>query len=367
MKTKAAILYNSKTPLVIEEIDINGPKEREVLVKLKSAGLCHSDLSIINGLLTTASFPCVLGHEGAGIVEQVGPGVSLVKPGDHVVLLGVPVCGQCYYCLRGQHNMCVNRDKVKGGTMLDGTCRLKKGKQDIHVQAGLGCYSEYTVVSQECILPIDPDFPLEIAGVFGCGILTGVGAVMNKAKVRPGSSVAIVGVGGVGLNVVQGAVLANASKIIAIDIMDNKLEFAKRLGATHFINSSTEDPVKRVMELTAGIGVDYAFEVIGKPETALTTFKLIRRGGFAVLVGVAEPNAKLTLPQIEFSFMEKSILGCFLGSGDMRIDLLTLLGLYKTGRLKADELITNRYRLEEINMGFKDLEAGKNARGAVIY
>ena len=367
MKTKAAILYHSKTPLVVEEIDIDGPKEREVLVKLKVAGLCHSDLSIINGLMTTASFPCVLGHEGAGIVEEVGPGVSLVKPGDHVVLMGVPVCGQCYYCLRGQHNMCVNRDKVRGGTLLDGTSRLKKGKQDIHVQAGLGCYNQYTVVGQECILPIEEDIPFDIAGVFGCGILTGVGAVMNKAKVKAGSSVAVVGVGGVGLNVVQGAVLANASKIIAIDLMDNKLEFARRLGATHFINASIEDPVKRVMELTGGIGADYAFEVIGKPETALTTFKLIRRGGFAVLVGVAEPNAKLTLPQIEFSFMEKSILGCFLGSGDMRIDLLTLLSLYKIGRLKAGELITNRYKLEEINMGFKDLETGKNARGVVVY
>lgn len=367
MKTKAAILYGSKTPLVIDEIDLEGPKEKEVLVKYKAAGLCHSDLSIINGLFTTASFPCVLGHEGAGIVQEVGPGVTRVKAGDHVVLMGVPVCGQCYYCLRGQHNLCVSRDKVKGGTMLDGTCRLKKGEQNIHVQSGLGCFSEYNVVSQQSILPLDPDIPFDIAGLFGCGVLTGVGAVINKAKVRPGSSVAVVGVGGVGLNVIQGAVLANATQIIAIDIIDNKLELAKRLGATQIINASKEDPVKKVMELTGGIGVDYAFEVIGNAETALTTYKLIRRGGFAVLMGVADPNAKLTLPLFEFPFMEKSVLGCFLGSGDMRIDLLTLLNLYKTGRLKAAELITNRYRLEEINMGFKDLETGKNARGIIIY
>jgi S-(hydroxymethyl)glutathione dehydrogenase/alcohol dehydrogenase len=367
MKTKAAVLYNSKTPLVIDELDLDGPKEKEVLVKYKVAGLCHSDLSIINGVLKTAAFPVVLGHEGAGIVEEVGPGVSLVKPGDRVVLMGVPVCGQCYYCLRGQYNLCVTGGKVRGGTMLDGTCRLKKGEQDIRVQSGLGCYSEYNVVGEQSILPLDPDIPFDIAGVFGCGILTGVGAVINKAKVRPGSSVAVVGVGGVGLNVVQGAVLANASKIIAIDLLNNKLEMAKKLGATHTINSSTEDPVKRIMELTAGIGVDYAFEVIGKPETALTTFKLIRRGGFAVFMGLAGPDAVVTLPQIEFVFMEKSVLGCFLGSGDMRIDLLTLLSLYKTGRLKAAELITNRYKLEEINMGFRDLETGKSARGVVIY
>lgn len=367
MKTKAAVVYEYKKPMVVEELELDGPKEREVLVKYEAAGLCHSDLSVMNGVITMPPLPCVPGHEGAGVVQEVGPGVTKVKPGDHVLLMWVPACGQCYYCLRAQPYLCLLRDKTRTGAMLDGTYRLKKGNQNIAKMVGIGSFSEYNVVNEESVLPIDPDIPFEIAAITGCAVVTGVGAVINKAKVSPGSSVAVVGIGGVGLNVIQGAVLANATKIIAIDILDNKLEFATQFGATHTINASKEDPVEKVMEATEGIGADYAFEALGKSETALTTFKLIRRGGYAVIVGVPGRDDKLTLPLFELPIMEKNVLGCYYGSGDMRIELKTLLELFKNGRLKIDELITSRYSLEEINTGFKDLESGKNARGVVIY
>jgi S-(hydroxymethyl)glutathione dehydrogenase/alcohol dehydrogenase len=206
-----------------------------------------------------------------------------------------------------------------------------------------------------------------MAAIAGCGVITGVGAVINKAKVRPGNSVAVVGAGGVGLNVIQGAILANATKIVAIDILDNKLELAKVFGATHVINASKEDPLKKALEITNGIGVDYAFEAVGSAETTQTAYRLIRRGGSVVIVGVPDLDAKLTLPLAEIPVMEKSILGSFYGSGDIRSELITLLELYKAGRINLENLITSRYRLEEINKGFKDLQAGKNARGVIMY
>jgi len=367
MKTKAAVLYEYGKPLVIDELELDSPREKEVLVRNKAAGICHTDLSLINGVSRISPLPCIPGHEGAGVIQEIGQRVTNVKPGDHVLLLWVPVCGTCYYCLRGQPYLCMEKDKTRGGAMTDGTYRLRKGSQDIHSMMGVGCFSEYNVVTERNVLPIDPSIPFNIAAVVGCGVITGVGAVINKAQVKPGSSVAVMGAGGVGLNVIQVAILANATKIVAIDILDNKLELAKLFGATHVINASREDPIEKVMEITEGIGVDYAFEVIGSAETTLTAYKLIRRGGYAVVVGVPGLDAKLTLPLAEIPVMEKSILGSFYGSGDIRIELMTLLELYKAGRIQLEQLITNRYRLEEINTGFKDLEAGKNARGVIVY
>jgi len=368
MKIKAAVLYEYDKPLVIDELELDGPKEKEVLVRFKAAGLCHSDLSVITGVLApNPPLPCVPGHEGAGIVEEVGPNVTRVKPGDHVLLLWVPVCGHCYYCLRGQPYLCALKDVTRTGVMLDGTYRLRKGDKNIHKFVGVGSFSEYNVVNEESLLAIDKDIPFDVASITGCAVLTGVGAVLNTAKVKLGSSVAVVGIGGVGLNVIQGSVLANAAKIIAIDILDNKLELAKQFGATHVVNASKEDPVQKVLDLTEGRGADYAFEVLGKPETALTTFNLIRRGGSAVIVGVPGLEDKITLPLIQFSLMEKNMMGCYAGSSNALVDLKSLLDLYKCGRLKLDELITTRYKLEDINAGFDDMVSGKNARGVVIY
>jgi len=367
MKTRAAVIHEYEKPMVIEDLELAGPKEGEVLVRFKAAGLCHSDLSVIKGVITLPPLPCVAGHEGAGIVEEVGPHVTRVKPGDHVLLMWVPACGDCYYCLRGQPYLCKLRDMTRNGTMLDGTHRLRKESQGIGKMLGVGSFAEYNVVNEQSVLPIDKDIPFDVASVSGCGVITGVGAVLNTAKVKAGSSVAVVAVGGVGLNVIQGAVLANATKIIAIDVLDNKLEFAKQFGATHVVNASREDPVQKVQEITGGLGADYAFEVLGKPETALTTFNLIRRGGNAVIVGVSSQTDTLTLPLAQISLLEKNVLGCYYGSANARADLPVLFDVYRNGRLKLDELITKRYTLDQINEGFQDMEAGRNARGVILY
>lgn len=251
--------------------------------------------------------------------------------------------------------------------MQDGSYRIRSGNKNIHKIMGLGAFSNYNVVNENAVLPIDPDIPFDVASITGCAVITGVGAVLNTAKVEPGSSVAVIGIGGIGLNIIQGAVLANATKIIAIDIMDNKLAYAKEFGATHVINASKEDPIERVLEITGGIGADYSFEALGKSETAITAFKLIRRGGAAIIVGIPALDDFVSLPLAEFSLMSKRMIGSYYGAGDARTQITTMFDLYKQGRLKLNELITKHYNFEEINTGFEDLAAGKNARGVIIY
>jgi S-(hydroxymethyl)glutathione dehydrogenase / alcohol dehydrogenase len=367
MKTKAALVYEYSKPLVIDELELEGPREREVLIRFKAAGLCHSDISVRDGVFRMPPLPCIPGHEGAGIVQEVGPGVTRVKPGDHVLLMWVPVCGRCYYCLRGQHHLCADRDKTRSGRMLDGTTRLKKGGQEIQSMLGVGTFSEYNVVSEQSVLPIDRDIPFDIAAIFGCAVMTGIGAVLNRAKVPPGSSVAIMGVGGIGINIVQGAALANATRIIAIDRFEPKLALAKHYGATHLIDATREDPVACVRKITNEMGVDYAFEAVGRAETIAMSYQFLRRGGTIVLVGIPNAEARFALPLQEIIMLEKGILGCYYGSGDIRIGLKTYLDLYKAGRLKTDQMITQRYCLEDINAGLLDMESGKNLRGVVQY
>jgi len=366
MKTTAAVLYTHKNPLIIEELDLAAPQHGEVLVEIKAAGICHSDLSVLQGVFSMPPLPCVPGHEGAGIVREIGPGVDRVKVGDHVVLVWVPRCGQCYYCLHDQPYLCLLRDKTRAGAMPDGTHRLTKEGKPIFNMVGVGSFNRFNVISQTCLLPIDHDIPFEIAALVGCGVMTGVGAVINTARVRPGSSVAVLGIGGVGVNVIQGAVLAGATKIIAIDVLDSKLEIADRFGATHTINADSPDIQATVMELTGGIGVDYSFEMVGLARTAQLASSLIRRGGTTVFVGLSTIEEKLAMPIPELLVMEKKLLGCYYGSSNLNTDLITLLDLYKLGRLKVAELITARYTLEEINQGFDDLISGKNLRGVVL-
>lgn len=367
MKTNAAVLYEYKKPLVMEELDLEGPKPGEVLVEYKAAGLCHSDLSILTGVFSMPPIPCVAGHEGAGVVVEVGAGVTRVKPGDHVLAIWVPSCGQCYYCVRHQPYLCVQRDRARTGVLIDGTPRLKKGKEPIVSMMGVGTFSHYNVLSEKSVLPIDKDIPFEVAAVTGCAVVTGVGAVLNTAKVEPGSSVGVVGIGGVGLNVIQGAVLANATTIIAIDLIDSKLELAKKFGATHTINPGKENLLEKINSLTGGIGVDYSFEVIGTPKTSQMAFEIIRRGGAAVMVGIAGAQDTMPLPLPQMSGMEKRILGCYYGSADLMVDPKILLDLYKRGRIKVTELITKYYPHKEINKGFEDLKSGGNARGVIKY
>ncbi len=366
MKTKAAVLYEYKQPLVIDELDLEGPKQGEILVEVKAAGICHTDLSVMHGVLSVPPPPCVPGHEGAGIVREVGPGVENVRKGDHVLFIWVPRCGQCYYCQRNQPYLCVQRDLTRAGTMLDGTTRLTKDGKDIFSMTGLGTFKKHTVVSQHSVLHIDSSIPFEIAALTGCGVITGVGAVLNTANVQPGSSVAVVGIGGVGVNVIQGAVLAGATKIIAIDLLESKLQEALKMGATHTINAGKEDAKERVFEITDGFGADYAFDLVGGSRGAEIALSLIRRGGSSVIIAVPSIEQKAIVPLTEFVVTEKKLLGCYYGSSNLNIDLHTLMDLYALGRLKIEELISDRYALEDINQGFDDMVSGKNMRGVVV-
>jgi S-(hydroxymethyl)glutathione dehydrogenase/alcohol dehydrogenase len=367
MKTRAAVLYDYQTPLKIQDVELDDPKEREVMVRFKSAGLCHSDLSVVNGVLKPPT-PIVPGHEGAGVVEKTGTGVSKVRAGDHVVLLWVPVCGQCYYCRRGETILCELKDKIRRGTMLDNTYRMRNERgQGIGKMGGVGSFSEYNVVNEENLLIIDKDIPFDAAAIAGCALITGLGAVLNKAKVEPGSTVAVVGSGGVGLNIIQACTLAKAGKIIAIDILEHKLDMAEQFGATHVINAASQDPVSKVMEITDKIGVDYAFEALGTVETAKKAFSLIRRGGQMIMVGIPSKDDEFCFSLAELPLMDKSISGSYYGSGDIAADIKAFLELYKSGSIKLDELITNRYSLDTINEGMRDLETGKNARGVIVY
>ena len=361
---KAAVLYQPREPLVVEELSLGGPREREVLVKLAASGVCHSDLHFIKGD-REVPVPIVLGHEGAGIVEEVGPGVTYASVGDHVVLSFVPTCGRCSPCVNGRHNFCDSRYRMGGG-LLDGTRRLRKGDQEINHASGLSTFAEYAVVPEDSVVRVRHDVPLDRVALVGCGVATGVGAVINTAKVEPGSRVVVIGVGGVGLNVVQGAALAGAQSIIAVDIRGPKLEHALLFGATHLINSSTEDVQARVREITNGEMADYAFEVIGLPETITQALYTTRRGGVTVAVGVTPTGARLSIDP-DFLRAGRILMGCSYGSCYPRADMPKLLDLYIAGKLKLDELITRTFSLDEINTAFDLLDRGEVARSVIAF
>jgi S-(hydroxymethyl)glutathione dehydrogenase / alcohol dehydrogenase len=359
---KAAVLYEQRKPLVVEEIEIEDPHPGEVLVRMAAAGICRSDLNFIEGLWP-APIPMVMGHEGAGVVEKVGEQVTLVRPGDHVILSWVPSCGVCRNCARGKPYLC---SAGPAATMKDGTTRFRKGEQAIFHQTAVSAFSNYTVTHETAVVKIRDDMPLEKAALIGCGVMTGVGAVINTAKVEMGSSVAIFGCGGVGLNVIQGANLAGATKIIAVDTLDNKLEMAKEFGATHFVNATRDDPVAKIKELNDGAGVDYSFEVIGIPEVATQAFDATDAAGTTVVVGMPPLGATLTINTLGL-FLGKTLKGAFYGSARFRIDMPTLVDLYMAGKLKLDELITRTYPLERINDAFEAMKRGEVARSIVKF
>ena len=269
---KAAVLYETKTPLVVEELDLDEPQAGEVLVKIGAAGICRSDRHFMHGDAPIA-LPVVLGHEGAGTVEKVGPGVTSVRPGQQVILSFVPACGRCKSCITGNSHLCDNH-AATGPNMYDGTTRLHKGDQRIHHMGKTACFAEYSVVPEAGCVPIDSPVPMDKAALIGCCVPTGVGAVTSSANVKPGSTVAVIGCGGVGLNVIMGAGLVNASKIIAVDIRESQLEFAMKFGATHTVNASDKDPVAQVRELTDGKGADYTFEVFGSADTVKAAYDM---------------------------------------------------------------------------------------------
>jgi S-(hydroxymethyl)glutathione dehydrogenase / alcohol dehydrogenase len=358
---RAAVLNANHEPLAVEPLAVRDVRDGEVLVRLGASGVCHSDLHAITGDLPMP-LPCVLGHEGAGVVETVGAGVQRVKAGDHVVLNWVPFCGSCWYCSSGNAYLCeLGYVKAMAAEVFH------RNGTTIGQFAGIGSMTELTIVPETACIPIDADIPLDRACLIGCGVMTGVGAVINTARVQPGQSVAVFGAGGVGLNVVQGAVLAGAHPIIAVDLNDRKLGFAKQFGATHTVNAGSTDPVSAILDLTSMRGVDYAFEVIGVPEVVMQAFMAVRRGGKAVIVGVPPAGAMVSVPGMLLPLAEKSLVGSLYGSANMARDVPRLIDLYRAGKLKLDELITRRYQLSQVNDAFTALKKGEVARGVITF
>ena len=362
---KAAILYKANTPLEVVEVQQQGAQAGEARVRVKAAGVCHSDWHIINGDWTLP-LPMVLGHEAAGIVEDVGAGVANVKPGDHVIFSFRPQCGRCLYCSIGRSILCDGHQSARWA-MLDGTCRLQRDGQDIFQMARIGTFAESVVCPAEMLVPIRKEMPWPQAALVGCCVPTGVGAVTSCARVEAGASVLVIGCGGVGLNVVQGARLAGAGMIVACDLLDSKLGYAKEFGATHTFNGKQDNIVERVRELTAGRGVDYAFDAIGGEQTTLQILDAIRPGGVAVIVGMAAMSVRAPVTPYMMALQEKTLKGTMYGSVRPPVDFPRLVELYLDGRLKLDQLVSRTYKLDEINDGFKALTSGQVARGVVTF
>ena len=363
---RAVVCRELNKPVVVEAITVDAPLRGEVTVKLGACGVCHSDLSATNGTIPMPP-PLVLGHEAAGEVVEVGQGVADLALGDHVVSSFIYMCGKCRFCSAGRPVLCLEQGKALT-TLPDGTLRTKDSKgAPLSVFSGCGVMAEYATLHVDNLVRIDPTIPFDRAALVGCAVTTGVGAVFNTAKVAPGSSVAVIGCGGVGLNVVQGARIAGAARIVAIDSVQAKLEMAAKLGATESLLAKPgEDFAKPLKKLTGG-GPDYAFECVGSGELAAAAYRAIRRGGLAVVVGVAKPGDLTSVRTMTLPFEEKTLTGSYFGSCVPRVDFPRMLGLYLGGQLKLYELITKRYSIEEAPQAFADLESGRNARGVIVF
>jgi len=362
---KAAVLYEPGQPLRVEDVELAPPRTGEVRVRVGAAGVCHSDYHVMHGDML-AVLPAVLGHEGAGVVEEVGPGVTGVAQGDHVVLLWRTSCGRCEYCSVGRPALCVVGTALRNsGLLMDGTTRLSRDDLQLRHFAGVSCFAEQTVCAQEAVLKIPEDIPMPIAALAGCAVMTGVGAVVNTAKVEPGSTVLVIGAGGVGLCAIMGAVLAGAARIIAADLNPAKLELATSLGATEVVDSSCDDLVDAVRELT-GAGVDYAFEVIGLAATVEQAIRAVRVGGTAVAVGIVPTGMTAQVNVQQLVMQEKTLKGSIYGSTRPHVDFPRLFELYRRGRLPLDRLLTRQWALGEINEAYDALLAGTVARSVVV-
>uniref|UniRef100_UPI00131D41A6 Zn-dependent alcohol dehydrogenase n=1 Tax=Acidisphaera sp. S103 TaxID=1747223 RepID=UPI00131D41A6 len=357
---KAAVFHAAHTPLTIEDVVIEKPKRREVLLRTAYAGLCHSDLHFMEGLYPYP-VPAVLGHEGAAVVEAVGEDVTYVKPGDHVITCLSVFCGECEQCTTGHTNLCDNTE-VK---LLPGTARRLKWKNEVLHQAfNLSVFAEQMVVHEHAIVKISNDIPLDRAALVGCGVMTGVGAVFHAAKVEPGATVAVIGCGGIGLSAVNGAAIAGAERIIAIDTNPSKLEKAREMGATHTINASNVDPVAAIKDMTDGKGVPYSFEAIGLKTTAEQSFAMLRPGGVATIIGMIPFGTKIELHGADF-LRDRKIQGTSMGGNRFRVDMPRLLELWRQGRLKLDTLVSGHIKLEDINEGFAQLKTGAPVRNLI--
>jgi NDMA-dependent alcohol dehydrogenase len=367
MVTAAVLQGLSEDLTVHDDIEQAPPGAGEVKVKVVASGVCHSDLSVQNGTIPIPP-PIVLGHEGAGIVEEVGEGVTGLAPGDHVVLSFVPHCGTCFYCTRGQGFLCEQGAMAAAGGMLDGSTRLTLGGAPLHQMAMLGTFGNYAIVPEISAVKIDEDVDLRYAALIGCGVLTGVGAALNTADIRTGDSVAVVGCGGVGLNVIQGAKIAGAERIIAVDMFESKLKMAEQFGATDLVKADDGDPVAAVAGLTGGRGADVAFEVIGLGPTIEQTINMARNGGEAILVGVPRMEVMLNLnAAFTFLYLAKTVKGCWYGSSNVREDIPKLIQLYKDGTLKLEELVSREIGVDGVNEAFSAMQSGEVARSLITH
>jgi S-(hydroxymethyl)glutathione dehydrogenase/alcohol dehydrogenase len=356
---KAAVMYGVNQPLVIEDIEIDEPREHEVLVKTSASGVCHSDLHFMEGSYPHP-LPAVLGHESAGVVEKVGSAVTKVKAGDRVVVAFVASCGACDFCVVGKPYLCSNSQAL--GRM--GRISLKG--QPMLQFANMSAFAEQQLVHENACVKVPDGVPMEVACLVGCSVMTGVGAVANTARVPVGSTVAVVGAGGVGLNIIQGAALAGASRVIAVDLLENKLAAAREFGATDVVDGSKGDAVQQVQSMTGG-GVDFAFEAIGLSKTAEQCWQMIKRGGKAVVVGMIPVGQAVSIPGPDFIFGEKCITGSFYGSTRQTVDMPWLMELYRQKRLKIDELISRRYELGQINEAYAALKNGEVNRSVIVF
>ena len=375
MKIRAAVLqtigaerpYQDTRPLIIEELELDPPGDNEVLVQIKAAGLCHSDLSVIDGN-RPRPVPMALGHEAAGIVKSVGNGVRDLKEGDHVVVVFVPSCGHCAPCAEGRPALCEPAAKTNNaGTLVCGEHRLHRSDgTTVNHHMGVSAFADHAVVSRNSLVKVDPALPLHHAALFGCAVLTGVGAAINSANIKAGQTVAVIGLGGVGLNSVLGALVAGAGEVIAIDLDDSKLALAKELGATHIFNSGEEGCMDKIKTLTSG-GVDCAIEMAGSEKALEFAYQITRRGGTTVTGGLAHPEKKVAIQQVSLVAEERTLKGSYVGSCVPVRDVARYVTLFRQGKLPVDKLLSGTLTLDQINEGFDNLASGKAVRQVILF
>jgi S-(hydroxymethyl)glutathione dehydrogenase/alcohol dehydrogenase len=359
---KAAVMRAIKEPLRIEDVSIDRPAAREVLVRTVATGVCHSDLHVLEGALPNP-LPTILGHEPAGVVEAVGADVRHVAPGDHVIGCLSAFCGTCEYCVTGRPHLCEGEATMRRPGEPP---RLARDGEAITQFVHLSAFAERMLVHENALVRIRPDVPLDRVALIGCGVTTGLGAVFHRARVGAGTTAAVIGCGGIGLSVVQGCRIAGAARIVAIDTMAWKLDLAARLGATDVVNAAEGNPVPRVVELTSG-GVDYAFEAIGNPATIRQAVRMTRKGGTTVMIGVVPAGTSVELPGADIVLREKTILGCMMGSNRFRVDMPRYVELYRSGQLRLDEMISARLPLEGVNDAFEAMRHGTAARSVIVF
>ena len=358
---KAAVFREINKPMEVEEVTVDKPSGREVLVRTAAAGVCHSDMHFFNGTYP-GQLPIVLGHESAGVVEQVGEDVTYVKPGDHVITCLSVFCGHCEYCLTGHMSLCQEPEVRRSA---EDERRLRKEAESLSQFANLGSFAEMMLVHEHSVVKVREDMPLDRAALIGCGVTTGVGAVIHTAAVEPGATVAVIGCGGVGLSCINGAALAGASRVIAVDMVASKLELARKFGATDVVDASSGDAVEQVREITSG-GVHYSFEAIGLKVTAEQAFRMLRRGGTATVIGMIPPGDMVQLHGPDF-LQEKTIQGSMMGSNRFRVDMPRFVDFYLQVKLHLDDMVSSRIILENVTDALLALDSGEVARSVIVF